>query len=217
MRILCLLFSILWLIISPGCIKNDKHNPAVETRPALIAFNSERDGNSEIYIMKTDGSEPRRLTNNPAYDAWPVWSPDGSQLAFTSNRMGNPDIFIMNADGGGLRQVTHDPERDIWPDWSPDGEWIVFVSRRDNNFEIYTVRVDGTDLRRLTDTAAHEDFPTWSPDGTRIVFSRTEGDDGTYIMNADGSNQVKLAGFEGLEFSWSPDGKRIAFGSDHEG
>jgi Tol biopolymer transport system component len=183
----------------------------------LIAFTSEQDGNSEIYSMNADGSAPQRLTDDPAYDAWPTWSPDGSQIAFMSDRSGNPDIYVMNADGSNLQQLTSDPANDIWPEWSPDGTRIAFPSRRDGNFEIYVINADGTNLQRLTYTPGHEDFPAWSPDGTQIVFSRIEGDDGTFVMNADGSDERKLMDILALEPDWSPDGTRIAFGSDHGG
>jgi Tol biopolymer transport system component len=183
----------------------------------VIAFTSEQDGNAEIYIMNADGSNPQRLTNDPAYDAWPVWSPDGSQIAFTSTRNGKADIYLMSADGSNLRRLTYDDAADIWPDWSPDGKQIAFVSRRDGNFEVYVIHVDGTHLQRLTNTSAHEDFATWSPDGTQIVFSRVEGNDGTYIINADGSEERQLTEIVALEPAWSPDGTRIAFGSDHGG
>lgn len=183
----------------------------------LIAYTSERDGNADIYVMNLDGSEPRRLTEDPEYDAWPVWSPDGSEIAFVSTRSGNPDIYVMDVDGGNVRQLTQHSANDIWPAWSPDGTRIAFPSRRDGNFEIYVVDVDGSNLQRLTNTAAAEDFPEWSPDGSQILFSRVEGDDGTYVMYADGSGERKLLDFPVLEPSWSPDGLRIAFGSDHEG
>jgi len=96
----------------------------------VIAFNSERAGNTDIYIMNADGNDQRRLTDDPAYDAWPSWSPDGSQIAFVSTRNGNPDIFIMDADGSNLRQLTDHPANDIWPAWSLDGTRIAFPSRQ---------------------------------------------------------------------------------------
>jgi Tol biopolymer transport system component len=183
----------------------------------VIAFTSDRDGEGDIFVTNADGSGLRRLTDDPAYDGWPTWSPDGTDIAFVSLRSGNPDIYVMDADGGNLRQLTDHPERDIWPEWSPDGTRIAFPSRRDGNFEIYVINVDGSNLRRLTNTSSHEDFPAWSPDGALIAFSRTEGDDGTYIMKADGSDERRLADFEALEPAWSPDAGRIAFASDHEG
>jgi Tol biopolymer transport system component len=194
----------------------ENSNPSVEGG-GVIAFNSEREGNTDIYIMNADGSDQRRLTDDPGYDAWPAWSPDGSEIAFVSDRSGNADIYVMEADGSNLRQLTKHSANDIWPAWSPDGSRIAFPSRRDDNFEIYLMDANGANLQRLTNTNAAEDFPAWSPDGEKILFSRVDGQDGTFVMNADGSGEQQLLEFPVLEPAWSPDGLRIVFGSDHEG
>ena len=67
-----------------------------------IAFTSNRDGNPELYVMNRDGSDLRRLTNNPEIDTTPTWSPNGTQIAFTSGRTGTPQIYVVGADGAGL-------------------------------------------------------------------------------------------------------------------
>src|SRR5664279_6079755 len=71
-----------------------------------IAFYSERDGNAEIYLIDSDGTNVRRLTNNPATDYFPVWSPDGSQFIFMSDRNKNWNIFAANDDGSNVRRLT---------------------------------------------------------------------------------------------------------------
>ena len=68
--------------------------PAFSPDGTRIAFTSNRDGNSEIYVMNRDGSNVRRLTNNPAIDSTPTWSPTGTQIAFTSDRTGPPQIYV---------------------------------------------------------------------------------------------------------------------------
>jgi Tol biopolymer transport system component len=103
----------------------------------LIVFHSERDGNMEIYVMNTDGSDQRRLTNNDADDVCPAWSPDGTQIAFVSNRGGNDEIYVMNADGSGQRRLTNNDADDGFPAWSPDGMRIAFDSGRGGDWEIY--------------------------------------------------------------------------------
>lgn len=73
--------------------------PAVSSDGKLIAFQSNRDGDWEIFIMHLDGSNLAQLTNNDAMDRLPAWKPDGSLLAFSSNRSGNERIYSMAADG----------------------------------------------------------------------------------------------------------------------
>jgi len=94
--------------------------------------NSQSGRNSEIFIMNRDGSSPSNLTNNPAFDGYPAWSPDGSKIVFASNRAGqtagNFHIYIMNPDGSDVTKLLeNDPEvEDARPQWSPDGSRIVF-------------------------------------------------------------------------------------------
>src|SRR5215203_1605780 len=64
-----------------------------------IAFSSSRDGNAEIYVMNSDGSNQINLTNNSADDSGPSFSSDGTKIAFNSNRDGNYEIYVMNSDG----------------------------------------------------------------------------------------------------------------------
>jgi hypothetical protein len=96
-----------------------------------IAFASNRDGNWEIYVMNADGSGQINLTNNPADDGVPSWSPDGRRIAFVSNRDGNLEIYVMNADGssGQINRLTNNPADDVVPSWSPDGRRIAFDSK----------------------------------------------------------------------------------------
>ena len=75
-----------------------------------IAFMSDRDGNNEIYTINVDGSEQVRLTNNPADDADPSFSPDGSKIVFYSGRDGNYEIYTINVDGSEQTNITNNPE-----------------------------------------------------------------------------------------------------------
>jgi len=84
-----------------------------------IAFYSYRDGNSEIYVMNADGSQPVRLTFNDATDDSPVWSLDGKRIAFISNRDGNFEIYVVNADGSNQIRLTNDPVYERDPAWRP--------------------------------------------------------------------------------------------------
>lgn len=72
-----------------------------------IAFDSDRNGNLDVYVMKPDGTGLRRLTDHPRRDFDPAWSPDGSRIAFTSDRDGDREVYVMNADGSHQTRLTH--------------------------------------------------------------------------------------------------------------
>jgi hypothetical protein len=172
-----------------------------------IAFTSNRDGNWEIYVMNADGSGVTRLTNNPAEDDLPSWSPDGRRIAFASNRDGNREIYVMNADGSGQINLTNNPAYDGVPSWSPDGRRIAFVSNRDGNREIYVMNADGSGQINLTNNPAYDDLPSWSLDGRRIAFvSNRDGNREIYVMNADGSGVTRLTNNPAWDEwpAWSP-------------
>ena len=194
-----------------------------------IAFVSDRDsyrdGNDEIYIrnvyiMSVDGSGQKNLTNNPAEDGMPSFSPDGSKIAFESNRDGNYEIYIINVDGSEQTRLTKNPAWDLRPSFSPDGSKIAFTSNRDGNYEIYIMDPDGKNQIRLTNNDSKDVSPSWSPDGSKIAFeSNRDGNCEIYIMNVDGSEQTRLTNnpAEDRQPCFSPDGAKIAFGSWRDG
>src|SRR6266581_946542 len=110
---------------------------APQRHPPQIAFDSFRDGNWEVYVMNEDGSAPTNLTNHPAIESGPAWSPDGKRIAFSSSRDGDAEIYVMNADGTAPIRLTTNAANDYYPAWSPDGNRIAFSSYRDGNDEIY--------------------------------------------------------------------------------
>jgi TolB protein len=124
----------------------DDGSPAWSPDGSKIAFVSRRDGNWEIYVMNTDGSDPVRLTETTAAsEGYPAWSPDGNQIAFTSYRDGRRDIYIMNADGSNVIRLTKNSIVKSNPSWSPDGTKIAFSGYHPNDPEaegyIYLVNV----------------------------------------------------------------------------
>lgn len=126
--------------LMPQCESITRSPPPSEPH---VVFSSDRDGNWEIYSMNSDGTGVTRLTDNPAADIAPRWSPDGRQIAFHSGRDGNFEIYVMNADGSGSRNLTNRPSQESFAHWSPDGTRILFQSDIDGNFEIYVVNSDG--------------------------------------------------------------------------
>jgi len=170
-----------------------------ETWQPRIAFTSDRDGNREIYTMDLEGNDVQRLTDSPAEEENPAWSPAWTRLAFQSDRNGNWDILTMRADCDpsgpeaeercDFRALTDDPGDDLLPAWSPDGRTIAFVSTRDGNPEIYVMDKDGGNQRRLTFNPTGDWRPAWLPDSTHLVF----------VSDRDGNNDVYEIAVPSLE------------------
>lgn len=194
---------------------NNSYSEEIEfPSPPKIAFSSDRDGNEEIYIMNGDGTEQTRITNNPASDGGPDWSPDRSKIAFVSDRDGNEEIYTMNADGTNPTRLTNNNVKDESPAWSPDGTKIAFVSWTDNMPNIYVMDADGRNVTQLTTKDEGNGFaPTWFPDGHRLVFISMADGQNIFFMNDDGSNKVKYttmrSGYLPQHASISPDGKNM--------
>lgn len=159
-----------------------------------IAFVSPRNNNHDIYVVDVRTGEERRLTDHPAIDSAPSWSPDGRHIAFHSFRDGHSNIFIMDAYGGSVVRMTETRATDWHPVWSPDGRHIAFTSVRDGSANIYVMDAHVPFSERvLSDHPAAERDPVWSPDGERLIFvSYRDGNAELYIINVDGSGLRRL-------------------------
>jgi Tol biopolymer transport system component len=193
-----------------------------------IAFASTRDGHWQIYLVNADGSGLRRVTNDSVDYGRPAWSPDGTRLTFAGSYYDDSThafidgIYVTTTDGSGLARITDGGDA---PTWSPDGTRIAFWEYSDSQPDashIFVVNADGSGLTPLTHDSTLDTGPIWSPDGTKIVFTRPVhenqdprfGRPQTWIMNADGTNLVRIVGSAtqgDTDPIWSPDGARIAF------
>jgi hypothetical protein len=169
-----------------------------------------------IWVMRSDGSDPARLTNHEWSDSSPVWSPDGERIAFVSDRDGNREVYVMYADGSGQENLSQNAADDWMPSWSPDGHYLAFASFRDRNWEIYVMKADGSEQTRLTSSPAADYAPAWSPDGERIAFvSDRDRNLEIYTMNPDGSDLLRITADPATDQApaWSPDGSQIVWES----
>jgi Tol biopolymer transport system component len=194
-----------------------------------IAFESERDGNMEIYTMNPDGTAEKNPTSSRGDDQQPGYSANGRQIVFHSNRDGPAEIYRMSAAGTLQTRLTKNRTLDFGPAYSPDGTRIAFTRSVDglpsngSDWEIYVMKTDGTQVRRRTINGAIDENPAWSPDGTKIAFNSTRGAGGDFdvwVMNPDGTGLKNLtkdsAEYDGAP-DWSPTGNKIAFETDRDG
>ncbi len=202
----------------------------------LIVFTDGVDGYDDVYTMNLNGENRRNITNNPAVDRFPLWSPDGTKIAFLSNRtypatneclnmVSNEcvfEIFIMNRNGADMHQISKG--WNLFPVWSPDSKQIAYShffpdpNSTPNAYgdrlylsNLYVVNADGSNLRNLTEGFQSGTFsnPVWSPDSKRIAFARTQT---ILITNSDGTEpQEYLVRDMHSILAWSADNGYLFF------
>lgn len=177
-----------------------------------IAYSSFAGADTRDVFLLSD-TATLNLTNHPAEDYQPAWSPDGAQIAFASDRDGDFDIYVMNADGSGITQLTNHPTYDGQPSWSPDGSSIVFMCSRDG-MNICIMNTDGSGVVSIADNRGLNSDPDWSPDGTEIAWIGPGPESlEVCVMEVDGANPRCITQNPRNDYAprWSPDGTSIAY------
>jgi Tol biopolymer transport system component len=195
----------------------------------------------DIFTVRPDGSDLRRLTDTPGYDAEATIARDGSRIVFTSTRSGDIDIYSMKLDGTDVRRLTDDLGYEGGAFFSADAKKIVYRAYRPvteaeiadykallaqglirpTRLEIFVMDADGGNRRQVTSLGAASFAPYWHPDGRRIIFASNVADPkgrnfDLYIVNEDGSGLERVTyndTFDGFPM-FSSDGKRLVFASN---
>lgn len=220
-------FALLLLIAALGAACGDGGEAAFQ-----LVFQSDRGGADDIYLMRDDGANVRRLTDAPGRDYEPDSSPDGQTLVFVSDRSGEggTQLYLMNVDGSDVRRLTFSGRDDAtvvddYPHWSPDGSRIVFQRTKTvagrADADIWLIDLDTGGELQLTDTPnAWDSTPSFATDGDSVLFeSNRDGDFDIHRLDLATREVAQLTDEDGtdLEAKPSPDGTQIAFASDRDG
>ena len=199
--------------------------------------------NYDIFTARVDGSDLRRLTDTPGYDAEATISPDGKNIVFTSLRDGDLEIYAMKIDGTGVRRLTHEAGYDGGPFYSPDGNQIVYRGYhpqaaeeladykellkdnlvRPSRVELFIMNADGSNKRQITNNGAANFAPYFHPAGEKIIFCSNVNDTSPkrrnfdlFLINVDGSDLEQVTFHE--EFDGFPmfnrEGTKLIFCSN---
>ncbi|HUF48032.1 MAG TPA: protein kinase [Vicinamibacterales bacterium] len=179
----------------------------------------------DIFVMRTDGSGMRRLTDDVFRDRLPVWSPDGEEIAFYSNRTDNYGIWAVKPDGSGLRQLTEEPAGNqgnlLYPFYSPTGDRLAASRSRTQETVVFDPRIAWTAQTPERLSLALPDgtwlVPSaWSPDGGRMVGSiNSSAGSATGIAVYDLATRAVKPVYDGLSpawgYLWLADSRRVLY------
>ena len=197
----------------------------------FLAFDSDRTGNYEVFVMRLDGSGVRQLTNDPKLDSWwPRISPDRRRILFYRTPKGVHDtdftqtsLWVASADGSGVQELRG-KGLDGWDqqghaEWAPDGQRLVMFGGSRTNPQIYVTDASGKAAKKVTDRGGTNIDPSWSRDGATILFIGCpnaicfDKDYEVYSMPASGGEAKRLTNnaLRDHDPYFSPDGKQIAW------
>lgn len=195
-----------------------------------IAYHSSQTGNPEIWLVDLDSGKEEQLTDNPAADLYPDWSPDGNELAFVSNEGGPFQVVVLDVQRGTRRlPVENKPltvhgaiqlNASILARWSPDpaDPRIAFIVSGDGGHTLWTVNPDGSNLREaMTDVYGFD----WYVDSRRGLVTRRHEDFSVELLavNLETGDTRLLATIPHTELEVAPDGTAVSFcsGPGHSG
>ncbi|MGF1634675.1 MAG: DPP IV N-terminal domain-containing protein [Phycisphaerae bacterium] len=185
-----------------------------------LVFTSTRHNEAgDLYLQRVDGLSVTQLTDDPAEEAYPTFSPDGQRIAFSSNRSGSWDIYVTDLAGKQTTQITSQRTHELHPSFSPDGTKLVYstVGNRSGQWELWTADLVSSERKMI----GYGMFPVWSPAGDKIAFQRGRDRGSRWfslwtldLVDGEGRmpTEVAVSGTAAIVApTWSPDGSKLAF------
>ena len=187
--------------------KGSNSAPAWAPDGKTIAVVLSVEGGSQIYLLNSDGSGPRRrISNSNSIDTEPRYSTDGKLLYFTSDRGGSPQIYRMGATGGEPQRVTFRGSYNVSPRPSPDGRVLAYVTREAGKFQVALLDLANQQVQVITDSDRDES-PSFAPNGRMILLATVRGGRGVLsAVSSDGRIRQNLpySGGDVREPAWGP-------------
>ena len=192
-------------------------NPSLSPDGRQVAVQRTTDGNVDIWIIDLQRNAPTRLTNHPAVEGLPVWSPDGSRIALGQSVIpGGPAVFAVDRPSQltplGIRGIR----ASILCDWSRDGRYVMFKAANEENgaYDLWVLPLDGDRKPfAIADAAFDERDGQFSPDGRLVAFESDEsGTPEIYVQPFPGpGRRERVSTNGGTQVRWRDDGRELFF------
>lgn len=171
-------------------------------------------GNTDIYLVRVDNGQIKRITNTTSSKIDVTWTPDEKSLTYVDDTE-TADIVNLNLDTGSLSKLTTTQGIESNPSWSPDGSRLAFIyrPRREDPGELWMMQSDGKNRELVTDISVSISQISWSPDGKHIAFTSPQECGNIYTIDIESHRSSKLTNSASCVSNpvWSPDGNSIAF------
>ncbi len=186
-----------------------------------VIFSMYAGAQRDLFAIAPGQDAPVRLTDNPADDRDPAWSPDGQRIAFSSRRDGNWELYVLDLYSGEVERLTYDLAYEGAPSWSPDGLWLAYEAYYEGSLDIYIMKADGSEGPYPVTRNPWPDFsPAWtsSPDGRELAYvALRDGNQDIYLLSLDDPNEARAvnltrtAGADEDNPAWAPGGGLLAY------
>lgn len=204
-----------FLFQAASAFLHGKENPAETERlpehmPGAIAFESNRHGNFDIFILDANGVT--RLTRSPARDGYPAFSPRFDRIAFESDRSGRFEIHTIDRSGQ-VERLFRSPSQDHSPCWTADGKYIYFDRLVDGKEQVFRFDPARDEVEAVTRRNRRTALPAVSPDGSTLLATghRLMGWNLVRIDLMDGNESLFTPEYGGCRAKYSHSGKQVAF------
>lgn len=181
---------------------NNKVPPSWSSKGKIV-YSIESMKGGDLFIASSDGSNEKRITNDPAFERYPVYNSSGDKIVYVKQVESGWDLFMLDIATKEETRLTELEKFVAHPSWSLDGKKIAFQIMYKGQTEIAVLHIESGEVTRLTNSPGNDSMPSWAPDSFTIAFGGDAENDGNFdiwtidIETRDMRKWTDHAGYDG--------------------